>query len=76
MKYFAVTIFKTDISSKGLISNSQTALSENFRQICIYLGGGKNKATWEYNNQKFYKDENIENFTINNDLKEDTTIIN
>ena len=76
MKSFAATILKTDISSNGLISNNWIVTPENFKQICSHLGGGKNEATWEYNYQKFYENENIENYTVNNDLKEDTTIMN
>ena len=76
MKSFADMIFKTDNSNKGLISNGWKVSLENCRQICIYIGSGQNVADWEYNYQKFYKNENIENYTINNDSKEDTTISN
>ena len=76
MKSFAATILKTDISSNGLISNNFTVTQETFKQICTHLGDGKEDETWEYNYQNFYGSENIENYTVNNDLKEDTTIIN
>ena len=69
MKSFAATILKTDISSNGLISNNWTVSLEKFRQICIYLWCGKNETNWEYNYQKFYENENIENYTVNNDPK-------
>ena len=76
MKSFVAEIFKTNNSSKGLISNGWKVSLQNCRQICIYIGSGKNVANWEYNYQKFYENENIENYTINNDSKEDTTITN
>ena len=76
MKSFADMIFKTDNSNKGLISNGWKVSLENCRQICIYIGSGQNVADWEYNYQKFYENENIENYTINNNSKEDTTITN
>ena len=59
MKSFAATIFKTDNSSKGLTSNRQKVSLENCRQICIYIGSGKNVVDSESNYQKFYKNENI-----------------
>ena len=76
MKSFAATIFKTDNTSKGFIFNGWIVSPENCRQICIFIGSGKNVANWENNYQKFYKNKNIENYTLNNNLKEDTTIIN
>ena len=76
MKSFADMIFKTDNSNKGLISNGWKVSLQNCRQICIYIGSGKNVANWEYNYQKFYENENIENYTINNKPKENTNILN
>ena len=35
----------------------------------IYIGSSKNVADWENNYQKFYKNKNIENYAVKNNLK-------